>query len=354
MKALKPPLLALTTTTGDEDLVLGKIDLAWKLLAEARTVAEAKHVADVAAMAAVYARRSQCSQQIVDAANELKIRAERLLGEMLSQLPKNHGAKGRGKSVVPERNHTPRLEEIGVSKKLSSRSQKLASVPIADFEQAIKERKGKGQEITTASIFRLIHPAPKPVRTSGSVVHDWVSIKAKLDAIIPNDHSRAEILGKIIEHCRILQDPGDRNLPTPVESPQAVVTSRPRDQRGAEAIRRNAHQLDPIVNVWQAVSPRDRKRTFQVQCVVQSALYDISTAQMISGREASGLLLELAKTHASAYSALVESGDLKRNCVPSATKFFRKAYYLRPIPSVPSQNSLASSHSAESHAKGKP
>jgi hypothetical protein len=52
-------------------------------------------------------------------AAELRLRADRRLGELLAGLPNNHGARGVG---VRSRDATaPTLEEVGISKSQSSR-----------------------------------------------------------------------------------------------------------------------------------------------------------------------------------------------------------------------------------------
>jgi hypothetical protein len=62
-----------------------------------------------------------------NAAAELRILAERRLGEMLKVTPKNEGAKGTGSNqyAVQSPNGTapPTLSSLGISKKLSSRAQ---------------------------------------------------------------------------------------------------------------------------------------------------------------------------------------------------------------------------------------
>lgn len=141
------------------DLVLFKIDKARLLLAEAKTVQEAKQIADVAEAARVYAKRVEASIITVNHAAEIKIRAERLLGEMLAQTPKNSGARGVGKSGVPQKN--PTFKAAGVSKKQSARSQKLAKIPAPVFEHALAERREAGKEITTAGILRIDGTAAK-------------------------------------------------------------------------------------------------------------------------------------------------------------------------------------------------
>ncbi len=67
--------------------------------------------------------------------------AERLLGEMLAQTPKATGAEKGGRSAIDGSRREPSiqhatLEEIGIDKKTSMRSQQLAAAPVAVFEKA--------------------------------------------------------------------------------------------------------------------------------------------------------------------------------------------------------------------------
>lgn len=135
-----------------KDFVLANIDHARLLLAEARTVQAAKKIADVAEAARIYAKRIEASLGTINHAAEIRIRAERLLGELLAKTPKNPGQILRGTSQAPRENQT--LTHIGVTKKQSARSQKLARVPLPAFEQSLAAQKDSGREITTAAVLR--------------------------------------------------------------------------------------------------------------------------------------------------------------------------------------------------------
>ena len=111
------------------DLVLSKIDGARKLLCEAKTIKEAKHIADMAEAARIYGKRIEASIETVNQAAELRIAAETLLGQMLAQTEKAKGGQPY-QSTSSAKEPVETLAEIGVSKKLSSRAQKLASVPV--------------------------------------------------------------------------------------------------------------------------------------------------------------------------------------------------------------------------------
>jgi hypothetical protein len=82
-------------------------------------------------------------------AAEIRIRAERRLGEMLAS-QKAEGGLSRGAAGAGVNQHTPaevrssvttapKLADAGISKDLSSRAQKLAAVPEAQFEAEVGE-----------------------------------------------------------------------------------------------------------------------------------------------------------------------------------------------------------------------
>jgi hypothetical protein len=70
--------------------------------------------------------------------------AERMLGAILKQTPKNPGTRMAGKAkgniggIVLEPPITPTLAESRISKRLSSEAQALDAVPQADFEPTIQ------------------------------------------------------------------------------------------------------------------------------------------------------------------------------------------------------------------------
>jgi hypothetical protein len=86
-----------------------------------------------------YARQAKDTQMMQHAA-EIKVRAERRLGEMLREQKEtvgmNSGQLLRG-SVSEPRESIPTLADVGIDKKLSMRSQQLAAMPSEHFEAAI-------------------------------------------------------------------------------------------------------------------------------------------------------------------------------------------------------------------------
>ncbi len=125
-----------------------KYDIAAGALIEARTLDEVKAVTDKAVAIKEYARRAKNRQLEIDAA-EIRIRAERRYGEMLAEIKQttglNTGSRGQlrgrdasgGFAAKPPEDCRPTLSELGVDKKLSARSQRLAELAPKAFERAL-------------------------------------------------------------------------------------------------------------------------------------------------------------------------------------------------------------------------
>src|SRR6266542_3120338 len=70
---------------------LARLELARRLLAEVRSVDEVKSIHDLAEAARVYARQARLGLEAQNDSAEIKLRAERRLGELLATLPKQDG-----------------------------------------------------------------------------------------------------------------------------------------------------------------------------------------------------------------------------------------------------------------------
>lgn len=128
-----------------------KYDAACRALAEAKAVDEVKDLRDKAEAMRIYGMQAKNKALEVDAA-EIRIRAERRLGEMLGQSdlhaggrPKKTGRQSRLVSDGPDGMRSspttalPKLADAGISKDLSARAQKIAAVPAEEFEAQVGE-----------------------------------------------------------------------------------------------------------------------------------------------------------------------------------------------------------------------
>ena len=134
---------------------------ARKALAEADSLPALAALADRADVARVAARKAKLSEEACLDWEEFSLDAQREAGRMLAGMPKNTGAQGIGKSPDEVQSHDvtalpspPKLEDLGVSKKQSSRWQAVASLPDEDYEEYKERARTKG-EITRAGALKL-------------------------------------------------------------------------------------------------------------------------------------------------------------------------------------------------------
>jgi ParB family chromosome partitioning protein len=127
---------------------------------------EVKAIRDQAEALRVYSRSIGAALDAVNAAAELRIRAERRMGEALREAEVKAGR--------PKENPTPgasfqapTLEQIGVTAKQSSRYQQIAAIPKATFETAIEAHKAADEPLSAAAVVRVaetLEALPEPVR----------------------------------------------------------------------------------------------------------------------------------------------------------------------------------------------
>lgn len=132
---------------------LVRYEQARAALAECHRVDEVKDIRDKAEAMAAYARQAKDSA-LIQMATEIKVRAERRCGELLSQSELRNGghamkARSNDATEVP-----PTLAEMGLSKSESSRYQQLAAMPAEHFETAVATAKATAGEVTTAFMLR--------------------------------------------------------------------------------------------------------------------------------------------------------------------------------------------------------
>jgi len=122
---------------GASSQAMSRYDTASRALAEAKDLTEVKDIADRATALKEYARRAKDRDLEVNAA-ELRIRAERRLGEMLAASPR-HPPGPTPKIGAAEEPISPKLKELGIDKKLSARAQKLAVFDESAFGERLSD-----------------------------------------------------------------------------------------------------------------------------------------------------------------------------------------------------------------------
>lgn len=160
---------------------LVKYEAARKALAEAKSTDEVRKIRDTAEAMRAYARQAKDKQLEIDAA-EIRIRAERRLGEMLAAQRAtaglNTGTAGKGRpkkggaNEEPPKDNRPTLAEAGIDKKLSSRAQKLAAVPEDEFEGELDEWRERVEKEKERVTTRLLSRGSKAKKKGGVVEYE--------------------------------------------------------------------------------------------------------------------------------------------------------------------------------------
>jgi len=149
-----------------KDKQLLEISKAQQALVLAKTIPEAKIIRDKAQAIQVFLRRQEgCEEAAMDAA-ELKLRAERKLGEILKEQEKNPGQLKKGRESPQLHDETtviPTLADQGITNIESHRWQKVADIDEPIFEKYLADSRDRGENVTTAGVVRVAHrEAPKP------------------------------------------------------------------------------------------------------------------------------------------------------------------------------------------------
>lgn len=146
-------------------------DQMCRAIQAAYRVDEVKDIRDKAMALEAYAKQAK-NVKAEQQACEIRLRAERHAGRLLKVMAKSKERakpgdvrphqKRDGAAVGPST-----LADLGVSKGQSSRWQKLADVPDADFERAVKGGEGKP---TTNGIIAAHAPPPKVAPVSNAAL----------------------------------------------------------------------------------------------------------------------------------------------------------------------------------------
>ncbi len=141
--------------------LLAKYSAAKRALSLAVSIDEVKNIRDKAEAMRHYAFQAK-DRALIDHAAEIRLRAERRAGDLLREMEKNKGAvPGRtGRKGRPVLDSKVTLSQLKINKSQSSRWQKLADIPNADFEELVAHTKQK----VCAAVDRAQQPKPKPKR----------------------------------------------------------------------------------------------------------------------------------------------------------------------------------------------
>ena len=137
------------------------LDQAGQALAEARSLDEIKTIRDKAEAVRKYAQSASLGLDVQNRAAEVKLRAERQAGKLLTQLMLRGGDR-RSKS----HHDRLKLDDLGLTPNQSKRWQLQARIPENLFREHVKQTCDDGKELTSAGLMRLANrmKAESPVR----------------------------------------------------------------------------------------------------------------------------------------------------------------------------------------------
>lgn len=162
---------------------LARYEQACQALAEAKSVDEVRNILNPAEAMRAYAKQAKNKQLEIDAA-EIRIRAERRLGELMAAQREtvglNAGAAAGGEKEGPRglyinpRDERPTLAEAGIDKNLADRARKLAAIPEEKFEGMVSGWRGRVEEENERVTVNLLKEGDKHIRgTFGAGENEW-------------------------------------------------------------------------------------------------------------------------------------------------------------------------------------
>lgn len=141
---------------------LAAMEKAERMLDVASTIPEVANVRDLLSAIKGLLKKCRASRKIRNKAAALNLRAERRMGELLAEIPKEQGKRTDATSS----HDVTKLQETGLNRQEQQRLRRIADIPAADFDDYITTTDEEGLELTSAGMLRLWHSLnpsdPKP------------------------------------------------------------------------------------------------------------------------------------------------------------------------------------------------
>lgn len=144
--------------------VMALLENGCRAISQARTVQEAVGIRDAAEELRHHFKARGYGVQAMNDAAEIKLRAERRLGELLHEMPKQRPGEYQR---LHRATVAPSLDDLGIEKTQSHRWQKIADIDEEVFEDHIATVRDKEEELTTAGMLRCARKADQPGRQNG-------------------------------------------------------------------------------------------------------------------------------------------------------------------------------------------
>jgi hypothetical protein len=176
-----------------ETTQLVRYDAMCHAISAAYEVDEVKDIRDKARAMQAYFKLAQ-NVEAERQACEIRLRAERKAGQLLTQMEK---AKGGSPTPSPDGRGSPTLAALGVSYNQSSQWQSLAKIPDDDFEIAMQS----AEQPTTGGLIAA-HTAPKRDVVNPMALWLWGRLQDfDRDGLLAADPN--ELFGTMLEHMKV-------------------------------------------------------------------------------------------------------------------------------------------------------
>jgi|LakMenEpi03Aug12_release.lakeMendotaPanAssembly.Ray.scaffolds.fasta_scaffold258258_2 N6-adenosine-specific RNA methylase IME4 len=176
---------------------LARISEAHKALTAAKTLDDVLQIRDQAEALRVYIKAASDSLDAANMAAEIKLRAERKAGQMLTAMEKPKGGRpSKTADILSGVSATKSLDDLGVTEKQSSRWQREAMVPEEAFVEYMTSCVQRGSEITQAGLLKIA--AKSAVEEAAASLDDYES------GAVSNLH---DLIGRGLKYGCIYADP---------------------------------------------------------------------------------------------------------------------------------------------------
>lgn len=151
----------------DPEGMLTHFDRAKQEVREAATIAAVKVFVNKAAAVRAYAKLAK-DRQLLDRATELRLHAERRMGQLLEEMEQLGEKAKKGGDPKSRPSTLATLKSLGISKDEAARAKRLAEPATRDFDHAVAEAKKAGELSDKIVVKRATKLAAKRKREVGA------------------------------------------------------------------------------------------------------------------------------------------------------------------------------------------